>query len=193
MDVDAEKIRFHEQVKALVGRKFKRVRYATIDYFDGKPYWNHGDFHNAELGIELTTDSDEVFNVSWDWKFYSYGLVVRRAKDEELWKEDVVMWDVTLEPHWSLFIGKELIQVTVYWRTTGDEESRSPNYPQDFEFIFTSGHKLWLLAACCDESTKELFGMGDEVTTVFDEDVLRRNNFGAYTPKKELSQTVIIK
>ena len=100
------------------------------------------------------------------------------------------MWDVTSEPGWASIIGQEIIQTTEFWCNTGDKSYPSPDYPQDLEIRFKSGRKVWLSVAGYNDSTRQLCGMYDEISIIFDEDVLKRHQFGEYTPKEWLHRTV---
>lgn len=191
MNIEEEKSLFHEKVTLLVGQSISRVRYSTIEYPDGKSYWEHGDFHNAELGVELTTSTGIIFQIGWDWVFNHYHLAILQPKDESesLWRESTVIWDVTADPKWASIIAEEIIRTTEFWCKTGNKSYPSPDYPQDLEITFKSGRQVWLSVAGYDESTGQLFGMHDEVIIVFDEDVMKRHQFGEYTPKEWLHRT----
>jgi len=191
MNLEEEKSLFHERVKSLVGQSISRVRYSTIEYPDGKPYWDHEEFHNAELGVELTTSAGVIFQLGWDWVFHHYHISLQQfdSEGEGLWHDTTVMWDVTSEPHWTSVVGEKIVQTVEYWCNTGDKSYPSPDYPQDLEIVFESERKVWFSVAGYDESTGQLFGMHDEIMIIFDEDVLKRHQFGAYTPKEWLHRT----
>lgn len=191
MSLEEERILFHKRASSLVGHAISRVRYSTIDYEDGKPHWDYVSFHNAELGVELTTTEGTIFHIGWDWVFCHYGIAILQVVEEGLWTERTVMWDVTVEPCWSQFIGEGISEVKTYWCKTGDKAYLSPEYPQDLEITFESGRKVWFLAAGYEESKGQVYRMYDEVVIAFDEGVIAQHQFGAYTPKEWLHRTVV--
>lgn len=79
-----------ETLKSLIGKKILTVQYAAIEYFDDKPYWNHGKIHEIEHGVEFTIQNGDIYQISWDDYENDYGVNIVRKEILHFWN-DVVM------------------------------------------------------------------------------------------------------
>lgn len=134
-----------ETLNSLIRQRIKNVQYATIDYFDDKPYWNFGKIHEVEHGVELTTESGEIYRISWDDYENDYGVYVAKKELILFWNE-AVMWNVTEQKEWKDLLNQEIKEIKTYWHEWNNEFTL-----QDVEFEFTNGKKVWFIAARLDE------------------------------------------
>jgi hypothetical protein len=170
------RLEFEQQARRICGERIARVRYFEIAYEDGKPRWRREFGDVLDFGLDLETSNGRAFQVTWDSRFFAYGLSLQEGHLEEHLSAAAV-WDVTEESRWSQVVNQTVRDVAVYWSEVESDGSVTC-YPQDMALIFESGAKVFLSASQYVEDTDELFGMSDEVAVIFDEETAERYQVG---------------
>jgi hypothetical protein len=122
--------------RSLVGRRIVQVVYVDIDYrgWDlghrdqssrrtitdeaewSDPTWDAGLFHHLDFGIELTTDRDETWAITWDSP--SDGESIRLQRDPV--SERGAVWDVTDWDPWRTCISSPFSDVALRYHRWSD-------------------------------------------------------------------------
>lgn len=129
-----------EHVAQLVGQRLASVRYYTIDYeredvapdlIDrgprlveddaewAAPTWRFDGFDALDFGIELETESGELWSLTWDPPGIHEGIGIRSGgmlgsgvRDDA----DVAIWEVTSRPSpWEDFSSGEVCEVSLHY------------------------------------------------------------------------------
>lgn len=174
-----------ETSKSLIGQKISSVSYAAIDYFDDKPYWDLGEVHEVEHGIEFVTNSNVIYQISWDDYPDGYGINLAKKSDVVFWQEAVI-WDVTTQKYWQDVINRKITEIKFYWHNLSDLASL-----QDIEFAFDNNKSIWFSSSQFDREKKLLVGGSDDVSIVFSEPITYKYKIGNYTPEKDLQVEII--
>lgn len=187
-EVDAaNRARYERDLATLVGRRVLDVTYWHLAYEEPyEPSWDHGDWHHAEMAVELTTDGGAVW-VAWTNEFgLAYGIGTfpdlsldpggtrgRPAGDHDLWRAR--RGPVTgVATCWE--------QQAAGPSTTSDGTVPTPALtyvvPYAIRLDFDAG-PVWFVAANPDleDGEKPPFVGGDEVMVVFAAERMRRIGF----------------
>ena len=105
---------FEQQTKKLIGHSITHVDYLEIDYTDKsgnpvkKPNWNRDkQFDSLDYGLDLITESGDVFWISWGCEFTCYGIsIILNPIDNH--KKNMRIWDVSYNSGWRSFIGQKI-------------------------------------------------------------------------------------
>jgi hypothetical protein len=165
----------NEVLKSLIGQKISSVQYAAIDYFDDKPYWDYGKIHEVEHGVEFTTESGEIYRISWDDYDNGYGVYVAKKELVNFWNE-ALMWNVTEREEWKESLNQEITEIKTYWHEWNNEVTL-----QDMEFEFINGKKIWFIAARFDQEKDLLLTTSDDISIIFEEPSAFKYKVGNYT------------
>lgn len=164
----------------LIGKNISSVHYAAIDYFDDKPYWNHGKIHEVEHGVELILETGESIRISWDDYENDYGIYIARKEHLRFW-DDAVIWNVAEREEWKNLINQEIKEIRTYWHEWENEKSL-----QDVEFEFFNSKKVWFCSSGYDSKTDQLEGGRDDISIIFEEPLVFKYKRGNYTDEKNL-------
>ena len=117
--------------RSLVGQRIVQVVYVNIDYrgWDlgypdqssrravidasewNEPTWDAGTFHHLDFGIELTTDRDEAWGITWDSPSSVEGESIRLQRVPV--SERGAVWDVTAREPWSSCLASPITDVVL--------------------------------------------------------------------------------
>lgn len=175
---------YEKLVQRLVGHKLAKVFYYEINYKDKygepqkEPAWNWDSrFDSLDFGLDLVTDTDETFWVTWGWEFFNYNISVEVNPVDD--RSAMRQWNTSEVSRWYNYIGKQITDVYVYWAVV-EYDGNNIEYPQDLELIFGSGLRVYLsaLEIWCDSGRSA--ECQDHITVVFDEDVARSFRISRY-------------
>lgn len=192
---------YEQRVAAVVGRCISTVRYYEIAYEESQLYWDNGQFHSLDFGLDLKMEDGCRFKISWDSEFYQYEISLSEGSLADQLAESVAMWDVSNHPKWKPLLHNEIVDAKVYWSwvefTTWQKQDslgrhlrqlfQKPerrDYPQDVELVFASGGRAFFSAAQYLKDEDKLFGMSDEVTVIFSDEVAARYEVGSYAQER---------
>ncbi|MFT4263530.1 MAG: hypothetical protein QM572_09125 [Nocardioides sp.] len=166
---------FEATVQRLVGLQVLSVDYRDLDPLDGElEHWDHGDWHNAVMGIELHT-SEGTRTVTWGSTFECYGIEIIEG---EL-GEDLCRNGPEGDSFWSRAAGQRIEAATIGWqRWKVGASSWGPirrwsdvDVPIALRLDFAAG-PVWLLVAVPEESGGASVG-GDEMMVVLSGALMR--------------------
>ena len=150
---------FEQQTKKLIGHSITHVDYLEIDYTDKsgnpvkKPNWNRDkQFDSLDYGLDLITESGDVFWISWGCEFTCYGIsIILNPIDNH--KKNMRIWDVSYNSGWRSFIGQKITNIRIDWEQV-NTDSNSIEYPQALEITFAANSHIYI-------SVLELMSNGD--------------------------------
>lgn len=125
--------------RLLVGQRIVRVAYVNIDYrgWDlgyrdqssrraitdsaewSSPTWEVGAFHHVDFGIELTTDREETWAITWDTPNPVGGESLRLQRDPV--SQSGAVWDVTAREPWSTCLSSPVRDVSLRYHPWSDD------------------------------------------------------------------------
>ncbi|SEE21297.1 hypothetical protein [Jiangella alba] len=170
------------------------VRVEGVEYWDMRDVepreWDHGDWHHAVMGVELTTDAGPVSVVCTN-TFHPYGVEIF---DEPLSKlvvrgdDGPGNWTVTDHPAWRSRTDQPILAAGTFWERLGfgpgrysdgsiATPARTVEVPVALRLDFAAG-PLWFVAGNPSE-TGEVFIPGDEIMVVFTPEEMLRIGFPA--------------
>jgi hypothetical protein len=123
--------------RSLVGQRLVRVAYVDIDYrgWDlghrdqssrrtitdaaewSEPTWDSSTFHHLDFGIELTTERDETWGITWDSPGPA-GESIRMQRDPV--SERGAVWDVTEREPWRSCLSSAVSDVALRYHQWSD-------------------------------------------------------------------------
>ena len=175
---------FDVNLNRLIGFTIDRVIYFEIDYQNGRPLFrDHPETgHFLDFGVEMVDASGRSCCVTWDGTFFQYGLgvFVDTPSSKVL---PGLSYDVTDDPEWVQFIGREIVGVESYWTWVADsmaDNAIRTYYPQDLRFTFDNDRSLYFSAAQFLGESGKLFGMSDNVLVVFNDEVAAQHKLGPW-------------
>lgn len=180
MEFEVMKKALDKTLESLLNQQIITVHYAAIDYFDNKIYWDQGKIHEIEHGVEFTTASGDVYQISWDDYENDYGVNVARKEILHFWN-DAKVWNVTEREEWKDIINQEIREIKTFWHEWNNESSL-----QDIEFEFSNNKKVWFCASRYDDKKDELLGGSDDISIVFEEPTAFKYKTGNYSNDKNL-------
>ena len=169
-----------ETLNSLLGQRILTVHYAAIDYFDDKPYWDHGKIHEVEHGVEFAIETGEIYRISWDDYENDYGVYIAKKELMSFWKE-AVMWNVTEREEWKDLLNQEIKEIKTYWHEWNNEITL-----RDVEFEFSNAKKIWFSASSYDSKKDQLLGGSDDISIIFEEPIASKYKRGNYTDEKSV-------
>ncbi len=175
---------FDANLNRLIGFTIDRVVYFEIDYQDGRPYFrDHPETgHFLDFGVQLIDPTGRSSCITWDGTFFQYGLGVF-VDTPSVDALSGLSYDVTDDPEWAPFLGRQIDNVDSYWKWVADSMATDANrtyYPQDIRMTFNSGRSVYLSAAQFLNDSGKLCGMSDNVLIVFNDDVAARHQLGPW-------------
>jgi hypothetical protein len=180
MEFEIMKKALDETLNSLLNQRILTVHYAAIDYFDDKPYWDHGKIHEVEHGVEFVIETKDVYRISWDDYENDYGVNIAKKESIIFWNEAVI-WDVADRDEWQKLLNQEIIEIKTYWYEWNDKKTL-----QDVEFEFVNGRKVWFSASRYDSEEDQLLGGSDDISIIFDEPTAYKYRRGNYTDQQNL-------
>lgn len=191
-DVDA-RARYDRRTRSLVGRRLLQVDYWDLgsDTNELGP-WDHGDWHHAVMGLQLSTDAGPV-TVTWTNVFHPYGVDVLAGPIEtylRIGEGGPVRNGPVWPSRWAAHVGEPILEATTWWDRVGFGPSHmistgeivsaayEVDVPTALRLDFPAG-PVWFVSAIPGEppSPEEAFVMGDEIMVVFAERTMRSIGF----------------
>jgi hypothetical protein len=172
---------FEARVREIVGERVAGVQYRELDFGDGEPHWANRDFDSVDFGIELRTESGELFSIKWEGTSFLGLIFYKGSLDSELVGGREGIWDVTQTSRWRDNVGRSITKSHVYW---GHGETPDGVYvpaPDCISLEFDSGDTVHIQYGEYSEDTRSL-ELGDNVTVFFDDATARLYRAGPYTP-----------
>lgn len=180
--------RFEAQVASLRGKRLSGVRYFEIYYTGGQAGWDTWPaFDTLDFGLDLITDDGQILGITWGTEFIQYGLSLVDGSVQAT-VVDAAVWDVGTQSRWASLLGQQVTGSILYWR---EDDILDPHvYPEDLELRFATGTRVFLCAQQYLPESDMFFGMSDQVSVFFDEDVAQRYRVGPFAPTLPDSQEV---
>ena len=178
MKFEVTKKMLDDTLASLIGQSIVDIRYATIDYSDDTPYWDFGKIHEVEHGVEFTTETGEIYQISWHNYESDYGVTIAKKGLMSFWLQ-AVLWQVTEREEWRMIHKQSIKEIKTYWMGWNDKFSL-----QDVEFEFSNGIKIWFSASRYDSENDRLLGGSDDISIIFDEPGFFKR--GSYTDEKNV-------
>ncbi len=165
-----DKNNFENQFRDLIGKRIVRVRYYEIDYQDTVDWWSSDDrFDSLDFGLDLLTDDNSYFAISWGSEFYQYGI--SPDKNGLPTSKGYQSIDVTKVSRWSDFLNTKIKDVKIAWSWVKESGlfKRKIHYPQDLILGFDDNREVFISAMQIYEDDS-CMGMTDNITVFFDKD-----------------------
>ncbi|MFI9384609.1 hypothetical protein [Kutzneria sp. NPDC052558] len=174
---------FEAKLTDLRGRRLTAVDYWDVHNYGSVPQqWDHGDWHHAVMGVELTSDAGPV-TVTWTNTFFPYGVEVFHdpiAQHLLLGEDGPERIGPAGDTPWSPYLGTPIVGTAFHWdrlelgpstRADGTvvDSARSVDVPTALRLDFPAG-AVWFVAAIPLPHT---FIPGDEIMVVFSRDEMR--------------------
>ena len=159
---------FENQFRKLIDKRIVQVRYYEIEYQDNENMWSYDKrFDSLDYGLDLLTDDDSLFAISWGSEFYQYGI---SPDKNNLPKSNGCRFiDVTKTSRWSDFLNINIADVRIAWSWIQEFGlfKKKIYYPQDLILSFESQRKIFI-SALQIENDDSFMGMTDNITVFFD-------------------------
>jgi hypothetical protein len=191
MTTEAQRAEFERDARSLEGLRIDRVDYWDIHYPASEPAsWDHGDWHHAVMGVELTTDAGP-WTLIWTDRFFPYGVEVF----PDPISQHLVLGETgpqRIGPDgptpWQCYLGKTIERVAVDW----DRLEVGPGHvvdgpstvdvPSVVRLDFDAG-SVWFIAAMPNFVNPLRFeSLGDEIVIAFTEHRFRSVRSGIAEP-----------
>ncbi|MFI7659735.1 hypothetical protein ACIBTW_12705 [Micromonospora parva] len=175
---------FERRVDALRGLRVLAVDYWDLRTSGPEPDWDHGDWHRAVLGVQLTTAAGPV-TVTWDATFQPYGVeVFSEPVARHLDPDESQRVGPGAGSRWDAFLGQSIRAATGRWdtltfgpATTWDGQVVAPkrdvHLPTALRLDFEAG-PVWFVAGMPrSPEGDEILIPGDEIIVVFTAAMMR--------------------
>lgn len=86
-----------------------------------RPTWDAGTFHHLDFGVELTTDRDETWAITWDSPNPVDGESIRLQRDAA--SESGAIWDVTEREPWRLCLSSPITDIALRYHRWSDHSA----------------------------------------------------------------------
>jgi hypothetical protein len=159
---------FENQFRDLIGKRIVQVRYYEIEYQDNENMWSYDErFDSLDFGLDLLTDDDSLFAISWGSEFYQYGI--SPDKNNLPKSNGYRSINVTKTSRWSDFLNINIADVRIAWSWIHESGlfKKKIYYPQDLILSFESQRKVFI-SALQIENDNSFMGMTDNITVFFD-------------------------
>ena len=169
-----DKSNFENQFRNLIGKRIVRVRYYEIDYQDKADMWcSDGRFDSLDFGLDLLTDDNSLFAITWGSEFYQYGI--SPDKNGLPGSKGYRSIDVTKTSRWSGFLKNKVTDVKIVWSWVKETGlfTRKINYPQDLILCFDDSKRVFLSALQIYDDDS-CMGMIDNITVFFNKDTAKK-------------------
>lgn len=167
--------------RSLIGQRIVHVAYVDIDnrgwdlgYRDQSsrrkitdaaewrdPTWDAGTFHHLDFGIELTTDRDETWGITWDSPSND-GESIRLQRDPV--SERGAVWDVTKWEPWRSCLSSPVSDIALRYHRWSDS---SPGFWCTRVSMFFDDARVEVLLGDRDQDTA-LMPSADNIAVLLD-------------------------
>lgn len=194
-DPQVARARYEHVCAELVGRRISQVTYWHLHGFgNGPPEWDFGDWHHAEVEVELLTDAGP-YTVTWTPTFDDYGIEILRepafSASQLSTEQPPEFTRAEGHPRWLQLLSSPVREAAIYWETVtryptvsfrdgvpvveNREDVRSVPFAQRLDF---DDGPVWMLAAIPPTTSDDQPFMGaDEVLVVFTAERMLRFGF----------------
>lgn len=110
--------------------------------------WDHGRYHEAAMGVELTCSSGQRFVACWGDAFGHFGLELLASAADDVFQNRPDVRDFSVHPWWAPF-ARSAVSAGIIWRTGHvDRVEDEPDEPAPVAVTLASGqHLVWVAAA----------------------------------------------
>ena len=140
------------------------------------PAWDWApDFDSLDHGLQLITEDDELFFVTWDNDFFCYGISIWKRmfwENPETPPDGIRIWNVSQTKNWQNKIHKEIINCKINWIPHHDYDVIT-EVPSNIKFIFENEEKCWAVAMEFYK-TDQCMPFADHITVFFREDIVKQ-------------------
>ncbi|AFM05217.1 hypothetical protein Fleli_2864 [Bernardetia litoralis DSM 6794] len=157
-------------VKELIGKSIISVNYYEIDR--DKPYWDKGDHHSLDYGLEIEMNDSQTYYFIWDKEFIQYDMKFAKGEIQQEFSVGVGKHLIT-DSKWNNLLGEKIVSVETIWincSINGDKK----HYPETIKLHFKNNKSIWISAVEIRENITPY--MADHVSVFFDEMTMRKYN-----------------
>lgn len=109
--------------------------------------WDHGRYHEAAMGVELTCSSGQRFVACWGDAFGHFGLELLASAADDVFQNRPDIRDFSMHSWWAPF-ARSPVSAGIIWRTGHvDRVEHEPDEPTPVAVALASGQQLVWVAA----------------------------------------------
>ncbi|MFD6400270.1 hypothetical protein [Nocardia sp. NPDC060249] len=168
-----------QTVAGLRGQRLTAVTYYTLPVLiDDDTYrpekWDYGEWHEATMGIELATDTGQLYSAVWNSSFTQYHLEVFPRPISEfirIAEDGPAPVPMATHPRWAPLIGEPISHADLCWYRDFQPGLHVPAAVR----ISVGSHTIWLASGRSEPAgTPSFYNLTDDVMVVFTADIAQR-------------------